>query len=329
MLITFQSSLEIFKFVAMKTDRYIAQLLYRHQCVILPGFGAFLSEIQSSQLNELTNTFCPPTKIISFNPHLKHNDGLLAHHISQNEKIDYESAVELIQVEVETFKSKLQKLEPVLINDVGVIRLNSEGNLFFESYNYINFLTESFGLSSYVSPVIKREILNETKTTEQEIPVIDIQTERNPVFQIMKYAAAIAIGLGTLGFVSNNIYQNKIAEDTRLVQLEVQKEVQNKIQEATFVISNPLPKTAVEVITKNVKIPYHIVAGSFRKESNAKRIFEQLTKMGYEAKMLEKTDHDLYPVLYGSYSDYSEAEKQLKEIKENENPEAWLMIKDL
>ncbi|MGG7033866.1 MAG: SPOR domain-containing protein [Flavobacterium sp.] len=314
----------------MKTDRYIAQLLYRHQCVILPGFGAFLSEIQSSQLNELTNTFYPPTKIISFNPHLKHNDGLLAHHISQNEKIDYESAVELIQTEVETFKNKLKQFEPVLINDVGVIRLNSEGNLFFESYNYINFLTESFGLSSYVSPVIKREILIETKATEQEIPVIDIQSEKNPVFQFMKYAAAIAIGLGTLGFVGNNIYQNKIAEDTRLVQLEVQKEVQNKIQEATFVISNPLPKAAVEVMKADeTKIPYHIVAGSFREESNAKKIFNQLTKLGYEAKMLEKTTHNLYPVLYGSYSDYSEAEKQLKKIKENENPEAWLMIKEL
>ena len=28
----------------MNIEHYISQLLYRHQCVIMPGFGAFLTE---------------------------------------------------------------------------------------------------------------------------------------------------------------------------------------------------------------------------------------------------------------------------------------------
>ncbi|WP_459640758.1 HU domain-containing protein [Flavobacterium sp. CGRL2] len=46
----------------MKIEVYISQLLYRYQCVTVPGFGAFLTEIHSAQLNESTNSFFPPKK---------------------------------------------------------------------------------------------------------------------------------------------------------------------------------------------------------------------------------------------------------------------------
>ena len=58
-------------FVTMKIEKYIAQLLYRYQCVTVPGFGAFLTEIQSAKLNESTNSFFPPKKIVSFNSQIK------------------------------------------------------------------------------------------------------------------------------------------------------------------------------------------------------------------------------------------------------------------
>ncbi|MBP6425885.1 MAG: SPOR domain-containing protein, partial [Flavobacterium sp.] len=77
----------------MKIENYIAQLLYRYQCVTVPGFGAFLTEIQSAQLVESSHSFFPPKKLISFNSYLKNNDGLLANHIAQTEKTSYEYAV--------------------------------------------------------------------------------------------------------------------------------------------------------------------------------------------------------------------------------------------
>ena len=77
----------------MNVNRHISSLLYRYQCVTVPGFGAFLTEIQSAQLNGSAVTFNPPTKVISFNANIKNNDGLLANHISLTEKISYEEAV--------------------------------------------------------------------------------------------------------------------------------------------------------------------------------------------------------------------------------------------
>ncbi|MBU2061164.1 MAG: SPOR domain-containing protein, partial [Bacteroidetes bacterium] len=88
----------------MNIDSYISQLLYRYQCVTVPGLGAFLTETQSAQWIESTNSFFPPKKMISFNTNLKNNDGLLANHIASSEKISYNYAVNAIEYQVVKWK---------------------------------------------------------------------------------------------------------------------------------------------------------------------------------------------------------------------------------
>lgn len=318
----------------MKIEHYIAQLLYRYQCVTVPGFGAFLTEIQPAQLSESSNTFYPPKKVISFNSYLKNNDGLLASHISQSEKTDYETTVENIKKEVNLWRSGLQNNQNIILKNIGTIALNLEGNLVFEPSGHVNYFTDSFGLSSFISPTIKREVLETiTETTIEPIaekePIVFIpQTSNRNVY--LKYAAVFVLGLGTLGafgFYGNNYYNNKIEAETQLVQTQVQKEVQNKIQEATFFIKSPLPNVTLSV--KERKMPYHIVAGAFRNEDNAQKIYERLSSIGFKAKRIEKNKFGLYPVLYGSYATYAEAQAAMIEIHKTQNKEAWLMIKDL
>ena len=91
----------------MKIEHHISQLLYRYQCVTVPGFGAFLTEFQSAQLDESSHSFYPPKKLISFNPFLKNNDGLLANHLAQAEKVAYETAVHAIQNEVSVWMNRI------------------------------------------------------------------------------------------------------------------------------------------------------------------------------------------------------------------------------
>jgi cell division protein FtsN len=71
------------------------------------------------------------------------------------------------------------------------------------------------------------------------------------------------------------------------------------------------------------------MAGAFRDEDNAQRVFEDLSEKGYKAKRIERNKHGLYPVLYGSFSTYAEAEKLKNEIRAKENPEAWILIESL
>jgi hypothetical protein len=327
----------------MKIELYIAQLLYRYQCVTVPGFGAFLTEIQSAQLLENSHSFFPPKKMISFNSHIKNNDGLLANHIAQAEKTSYDYALSAIEYEVLNWKKALQENRSFAIKNIGVLLLNAENNIHFTPNEQTNYLAQSFGLTSFVSPAVKRELelvkpetVTEIQKTvlEQEKPIFNFipETETRRSTPYLKYAAVFVIGLAVAGAVGYPMYQNQIAAETILVETAVQKKVQNKIQEATFFIQTPIPAVTLSLKSEKkeaVKLPYHIMAGAFRSEANAQKRYNQLVAKGYDARVLGVNRNGYYPVLYGSYITFAEAEKEKNKIIETDNPEAWILIQSL
>jgi hypothetical protein len=314
----------------MKIELYIAQLLYRYQCVTVPGFGAFLTEIQSAKLNESTNSFSPPKKMIAFNANLKNNDGLLANHIALAEKTSYEYAVSKIQYEVFNWKKAFEENELISIKNVGDLRLNADKNIVFTPYDQTNYLTSSFGLAPFVSPLVKREIFEKEVEAIEEKATITMVPETRAANPYLKYAAIFVLGLGLAGSVGYPMYQNQIASETILVETAVQKQVQNKIQQATFFIESPVPAVTLTLKSdKEMKMPYHIMAGVYREEKNADKTLRILTRLGYDAKRIAPNRNGYFPVLYGSYATFAEAEKAKKEINEKHNPEAWILIQSL
>ncbi|MFQ6602924.1 SPOR domain-containing protein [Flavobacterium sp. C3NV] len=321
----------------MKIENYIAQLLYRYQCVTVPGFGAFLTEIHSAQLNESTNSFFPPKKSISFNSHLKNNDGLLANHIAHAEKTSYGFAVSAIAFEVVNWKKTLEENGVISLKNIGEIRLNTEKNIIFTPNDQTNYLASSFGLSPFVSPMVKKENFEKKiKEIEEREPVALYENdEERSSNSFLKYAAILVLGLGITGSIGYPLYQNQIATKTLIVESAVQKKVQNKIQEATFFIQSPLPAVTLSVDSAKVEVAaekvmsYHIMAGAYRSEQNAKKAYNQLIKDGFKARMLGENKHGLFPVLYGSYATMAEAEKAQKEIQKGENPDAWILVETL
>ncbi|KUJ62506.1 sporulation protein [Flavobacteriaceae bacterium CRH] len=322
----------------MKIETYIAQLLYRYQCITVPGFGAFLTEIHPTHVNESTNSFFPPKKTISFNGLLKNNDGLLANHIALAENTSYGFAVSAIAFEVLTWKKTLEEFGTLNLKNIGDIRLNADQNMVFTPNDQHNYLSSSFGLGPFVSPLVKREIFEKNLEALEERETITLNENEDEVRSsksYLRYAAIFVLGLGITGSIGYPLYQNQIANQTLIVESAVQKKVENKIQEATFLIQNPLP--AVTLSVDSVKtdaveaktMPYHIMAGAFRSEQNAKKAYDQLIKDGYKARMLGETKHGLFPVIYGSYSTMAEAEKAQKEIQKGENPAAWILIESL
>ncbi|MSP84330.1 MAG: SPOR domain-containing protein [Flavobacteriaceae bacterium] len=311
----------------MNIELYISQLLYRYQCVTIPGFGAFLTEIQSAQCHENTNGFYPPKKLISFNSFLKNNDGLLANHIAQNEKSTYETAVASIEIEVAKWKNELQFENTIALKNIGELSLNSEKNIIFSPFEQPNYLSHSFGLSSIIAPVIKREVLQHVFETFEDNEVIQLIAEKNQGRTYLKYAAIIVLSLSFSGIMGIKLYEDKVAADTLFVEKVVQEQVQNKIQKATFFIESPLPTVTLTV--KEEKMPYHVVAGSFRVEENAERIYQKLRKEGFKARRLTPNNHGLFPVLYGSYSTFEEAQKERVKIRKTQNPDAWLLIDEI
>jgi hypothetical protein len=314
----------------MNIADHISQLLYRFQCVTVPGFGAFLAETIPANIQESNQTFYAPRKVISFNSHLKNNDGLLANHISVSEKMSYEEAVITIEKTILLWKSELEINRFLLLKNIGELRLNQENNLVFEPSNHLNYLTASFGLSSFVSPLIKREFsIAKVEEFEEKEVIYQISTTENRRYlnPYLKYAAVFILSLGTTGFGYKAYINQAEQQETLIVQADVQKEVNAKIQEATFFIDNPAV-TISEIETKKT-LPFHIMAGAFRNERNANKELEFLVSKGYNARILDRNSNGLIPVVYGSFATYTEAQYKMTQIQDSINPAAWLLIQEL
>lgn len=312
----------------MLIEKHISDLLYRYQCVTVPGFGAFLTETVSAHVTGSASSFFPPKKVVSFNANVKNNDGLLANHVALQEKMSYELAVIKIGDVVNEWTYLLQNRNRVVLKNIGEISVNNEMNWVFEPANTVNYLTDSFGLTPFVSPEITREVLKqEVEALEEKAPII-FTPERKKDYSYLKYAAIFVVMLGAGGFGYKTYYDQQIETKTLAVQKNVQEKVQQQIQEATFVISAPVEAVELSVAAPvEEKMPYHLVAGAYRSEVNANKAIAELKAAGFEnAKMLPINKHNLYPVVYGSFKNLNEAQSERKNIQKSHNAEAWLLI---
>ncbi|MFD2908629.1 SPOR domain-containing protein [Flavobacterium ardleyense] len=312
----------------MQIEKHISDLLYRYQCVTVPGFGAFLTETVSAQVTGSASSFFPPTKVISFNANVRNNDGLLANHVALQEKMSYDLAVIKIGDFVNEWTYLLQNRDKVVLKNIGEIAVNHEMNWVFEPVNTINYLTDSFGLASFVSSEISREVIKqELALIEEKMPIV-LVPEPKYDFSYMKYAAAFVLMLGGVATFGYKLYNDQnVEQQTLLVEKNVQQKVQQQIQEATFMISAPVNTVELSVVAAVENMPYHLVAGAFRSEENASKAIAELNAAGFEdAKMLPLNKSNLYPVVYKSFETMDEAEIEKKNIQKTHNKEAWLLI---
>ena len=310
----------------MIIEKHISALLYRYQCVTVPGFGAFITETVSARYNETSNTFAPPKKTILFNSLLQQNDGLLANHIALEEQISFNEAVVLIQDQISLWKEELGNKKVVYLKNIGELSLNSEQKIQFEPVGSTNYLTSSFGLTAVMATALMREQQTETKVIE-----LATATKNKPRLQWMRYAAAVVAAVGLYSSVSTyqeyEVYQQK----KLAVEKDVQNQIEQKLQQATFVIEAPtvIKEKIAEVTTKTEQKPFHIVAGAFKTEAKAQILTNELKAKGYvNAKYLTTSKHNMRPVVYNSYATQEEAQADLRQIHEKVNKDAWIFIEN-
>ena len=70
----------------------IAQLLLRHNCVIIPNLGGFIGNYTPSKIMLHTNKVVPPSKALLFNNNLVNNDGLLIQHLAEENYKSYQES---------------------------------------------------------------------------------------------------------------------------------------------------------------------------------------------------------------------------------------------
>jgi nucleoid DNA-binding protein len=311
----------------MRIDSYIEKLLFDYNCVVVPGFGAFLAHGKSAEIDVTTNTLIPPSKTISFNAQLSKNDGLLVSHIAKEKKLGYEELLQEVEEVSRSWKNKLEKGESIELFGVGKLWYNREQRIQFQPENRTNFLTSSFGLSAFSATPIQREVLKEeVEELEEKIPFIITPEKREQTSfrPWLKYAAVLflAVSLGVTSYRTyGDLQQKQVA-----VQQDAQEQVSRLIQEATFFESDPLELPALNLdVTKKKLGKHHVIAGAFRMEENAEKRVEELKNKGFNAFYLGINKYGLHQVAYDSFDDPKEALTFLRKVKTSESRDAWLL----
>lgn len=179
----------------------------------------------------------------------------------------------------------------------------------------------------FVSPNITREVYKDQVEKIEKATPLTITPEKRKSRNYLKYAAIAVIALTAGGFLASNYYINQIETHNQLAQEEATQEIENKIQEATFIIKNPLPSVTLSVAKQSGN--FHVVAGAFRIEENCDKKLKQLQKEGYSARKIGANKYGLHQVVYSSYETRAEAKRSLYKIKRSHNPDAWLLAQKL
>lgn len=89
--------------------QHIETLLLEHDCVIIPGFGGFISNYEEAQYHtDNENVFMPPHRSIGFNQQLQINDGLLVQSYMSACDASYPAAHLQMEKEIEQMASQLE-----------------------------------------------------------------------------------------------------------------------------------------------------------------------------------------------------------------------------
>lgn len=182
----------------MNIEKHISELLFEHDCVIVPNFGGFVCNYSPANIHAAKHQFQPPFKKISFNRNLKNNDGLLANQVAQSEGISYADANQFITEYVGRLNAELNSDKRFDLKNIGTFYLGEENTLLFEQDETMNYLPESFGLSTFYSPAIKREPIERKIVKELKDKVIVPSKEKGKIVPAKKRTARYLVRIAAV-----------------------------------------------------------------------------------------------------------------------------------
>ena len=141
--------------VVIELQRHIEILLLDNDCVIVPDFGGFVAHHVASRYDEEDHMLLPPMRTLGFNPQLRINDSLLVQSYINALDISYPEALRRIESEVNEMKQVLSEQGYFILEDIGTLHVNSDGNIQFEPCEAGILSPEFYGLSACEFPTLK------------------------------------------------------------------------------------------------------------------------------------------------------------------------------
>jgi len=330
-------------------------LLSRHNCVVVPNFGALIINSIPAKIDLDNGSITPPKQSVLFNPSLKMDDGLLTAAFSALNRVDYTEASLAITHEVNLLSENLRKNKKHAWNNIGVFVLNAEGCIEFNVDKHSDLNGYEFGLGKIGLPVLKPEELINVAPTVLVKPITaapkaeHITPTKKAV--VWKWAASIipvaALSAALLsGAHKQNIHvagytyfgsEAPLEYKTRAIPLTFiapiddtsaanESHVNYTDDKAIFGSSDFFgnPPIPVKLAENTDFARYQIVGGCYQYIDNAEKAVEIFREKGFEANIVEH-NKGLFHVSIGESNNRQEAIRILRKLKWESGRSAWIL----
>jgi hypothetical protein len=322
---------------------FIRELLFGHDCVVIPGFGGFIGNYTPARIDKSTGTFYPPVKQISFNRNLNHNDGLLVGRVSLSAKINYGDARTLVEDFVAGVRKRLEKGEKVVFDNIGSFLNNNEGNLQFEPDQKVNYHLDSYGLEPFQClplegyDVRKRIIRHLDKDPLRQTSIRKIVLRAAVIVPLLALIVAVSLKTNLFSTKAETLNLNPLVtaefENNRKAVDEGNKVDSSAIKEVTGIPKKEDSSTTVtpSVVPDAVKPVvaeqrgYFVITGSFKSKENADSQVNMLKEEGFSPEIVT-TDNGFYRVCAMMCNDVSTAVSKKDSISKK-FPGTWISRK--
>lgn len=271
---------------------FIRELLFGHDCVIIPGFGGFIGNYTPARIDKNSGTFYPPVKQISFNRNLNHNDGLLVGRISGSENLNYGDARSMVEEFVEGIRRKLDKGEKVVFDHIGSFLNNQEGSIQFEPDKSANYHLDSYGLESFQCLPLEGYDVR-----KRIIRHADRDPAKQAAFRKTLWRAAVIVPLLSLIVavpLTTDLFKSRVESSSMNPLVTVELEHNKMAVDEAIATEEPIASGSLTASVAAEQAPYEIketvraeaneyylITGSFKSEENAARQAAMLREEGF------------------------------------------------
>lgn len=300
--------------MSARMEKYIAELLHYHDCVIVPGLGGFVANHKSAALSLEQHLFHPPVKEIGFNRSLWHHDGLLINHVAKEASLTYAEASVIVADFVKSVRERVKNMEVVDLGDVGSLRGDAIGNIIFMPNESSSFLPSAFGLSSFrFEPLDYRHVAK----IESQLKVPGIMMNRSPW-----YYRGVAAMLA--GFLMLSTFELKMPEvdqaniSSALISSVATQPGYGMIEESAR-RADFVPKSdtllAKESLSDVIDAPHHIIAASFKEAGPAAEAAARFVSEGFTDAHVVSDNAGRHRIAIQSFQNKQEALSVMNQLR--------------
>lgn len=315
----------------ISVTEHIRYLLTCHECVIVPGWGAFVSQYVGARLSADGSKLLPPTRVLAFNSDVAHNDGLLASGIARREGISYDAAVALIANEVSIYFHRVDVLGELVMPRIGQFLKSNNGAIVFEPDRDAPIVSTAYiGLPTVGVQVVG---VDEPEEEQKELHI----PYASRILALGKVAASIValLGMGTL--LSTPVLVDDSNMDFASVvtpKISAPKSAQTLVRELTSPIDSTLTfclpsvadSTSLAVKPRVVSEPRcFLVIASCETRRGAEKYIAQSGESGL--KILERNGRYRVYVSAGRTTEEAASYKDNNPDFVRRHPDAWVYCK--